>query len=87
MKQLFFATRNKNKIENMEYRLRDLDIKLITPYKTWVINRRYREFVQLRKNLESKNIKNLPKLPPRFFGIRFSILFGVFIGFSINCNF
>ena len=42
------------------------EIKLITPYKTWVINRRYREFVQLRKNLESKNIKNLPKLPPKF---------------------
>ena len=32
MKSLFFATRNKNKIENMEYRLRDYDIKLITPY-------------------------------------------------------
>lgn len=32
MKQLFYATRNKSKIENMEYRLRDLDIKLITPY-------------------------------------------------------
>ena len=42
------------------------EIKLITPYKTWVINRRYREFVQLRKNLESKNIKNLPKLPPKY---------------------
>lgn len=32
MKQLFYATKNKYKILNMEYRLKDLNIKLITPY-------------------------------------------------------
>ena len=41
------------------------EIKLITPYKIWIIHKRYSEFVQLRKELESKNIKNLPNLPPK----------------------
>ena len=41
------------------------EIKLFTPYKTWTIYKRYSEFVQLRKQLESKNLKNLPKLPPK----------------------
>ena len=41
------------------------EIKLYTPYKTWVIHKRYSDFVQLRKQLESKGIKNIPKLPPK----------------------
>jgi hypothetical protein len=41
------------------------EIKLNTPYKIWIIHKRYSEFVQLRKELESKNIKNLPTLPPK----------------------
>ena len=41
------------------------EIKLFTPYKTWTIYKRYSEFVELRKQLESKNLKNLPKLPPK----------------------
>lgn len=32
MKKLFYATKNKFKIQNMRYRLRHLDIQLITPY-------------------------------------------------------
>ena len=41
------------------------EIKLYTPYKIWIINKRYSQFVQLKKQLESKNVKNLPKLPPK----------------------
>ena len=41
------------------------EIKLYTPYKTWVIHKRYSDFVQLRKQLESKGVKNIPKLPPK----------------------
>ena len=41
------------------------EIKLYTPYKIWVIHKRYSQFDQLRKELESKNLKNLPKLPPK----------------------
>ena len=41
------------------------EIKLYTPYKTWIIHKRYNDFVQLRKQLESKGIKNIPKLPPK----------------------
>lgn len=32
MKKLFFATRNKYKIENMKDRLKDLDIEIVSPY-------------------------------------------------------
>ena len=39
------------------------EIKLYTPYKTWVIHKRYSDFVQLKKQLELKGIKNIPKLP------------------------
>lgn len=41
------------------------EIKLYTAYKTWDIHKRYSEFVELRKKLELKNIKNLPNLPPK----------------------
>ena len=41
------------------------EIKLYTPYKTWVIHKRYRDFVQLKKQLESRGVKNIPKLPPK----------------------
>ena len=41
------------------------EIKLYTPYKTWVIHKRYSDFVKLKKQLESKGIKNIPKLPPK----------------------
>lgn len=40
-------------------------IKLYTPYKIWTIHKRYSQFVQLREELESQNLKNLPKLPPK----------------------
>ena len=41
------------------------EIKLYTPYKTWVIHKRYSDFVQLRNQLESRGVKNIPKLPPK----------------------
>ena len=41
------------------------EIKLYTPYKSWTIHKRYKEFAQLFEQLESKNIKNLPQLPPK----------------------
>ena len=41
------------------------EIKLYTPYKTWVIHKRYSDFVQLKKQLESRGVKNIPKLPPK----------------------
>ena len=55
-KKLFF----KNSYELYE-------IRIYTPYKSWIIHKRYREFAQLGKKLESQNIKNLPKLPPKIF--------------------
>ena len=41
------------------------EIKLYTPYKTWIIHKRYNDFIQLREQLDSKGIKNIPKLPPK----------------------
>ena len=41
------------------------EIKLYTPYKTWIIHKRYNDFVQLREQLDSKHVKNIPKLPPK----------------------
>ena len=43
------------------------EIKIYTPYKSWTIHKRYSEFVQLKNQLESQNLKNLPKLPPKIF--------------------
>ena len=52
-----------NKLFKKNYIL--FEIKLYTPYKSWVIHKRYSQFVELRKQLVSKNIKNLPNLPPK----------------------
>ena len=41
------------------------EIKLYTPYKTWIIHKRYNDFAQLREQLDSKHVKNIPKLPPK----------------------
>ena len=41
------------------------EIKLYTPYKTWIIHKRYSEFAELKKKLEEKNVKNIPNLPPK----------------------
>ena len=41
------------------------EIKLYTSYKTWVIHKRYNDFVQLREKLNSLGVKNIPKLPPK----------------------
>ena len=41
-------------------------IKLFTPYKNWIIHKRYSQFVQLVKQLESQKIKNLPQLPKKY---------------------
>ena len=41
------------------------EIKLYTPYKAWIIHKRYNDFVQLREQLDSKHVKNIPKLPPK----------------------
>jgi len=43
------------------------EIRLYTPYKSWIIHKRYSEFVELKKKLEEKKIKNLPNLPPKLF--------------------
>ena len=45
------------------------EIKLYTPYKIWTAHKRYSQFLQLNKQLELKNIKNLPKFPPKLFFI------------------
>ena len=52
-----------NKLFSKNYIL--FEIKLYTPYKSWSTHKRYSQFEQLRKNLESKNIKTLPELPPK----------------------
>ena len=52
-----------NKLFKKNYIL--FEIKLYTPYKSWAIHKRYSQFAQLRKELVSKNIKNLPNLPPK----------------------
>jgi hypothetical protein len=52
-----------NKLFSKNYIL--FEIKLCTPYKSWSTHKRYSQFEQLRKNLESKNIKTLPELPPK----------------------
>ena len=54
---------NPNKLFKKNYVL--FELKLYTPYKAWIIHKRYSDFVQLRRKLESNNLKNLPKLPPK----------------------
>ena len=41
------------------------EIKLYTPYKTWIIHKRYSQFVELKKKLEEIKVKKLPNLPPK----------------------
>ena len=43
------------------------EIKLYTQYNSWIIHKRYSQFVKLRKELENLGIKNLPILPPKLF--------------------
>ena len=43
------------------------EIKLYTQYNSWIIQKRYSQFVKLRKELENQGIKNLPILPPKIF--------------------
>ena len=50
------------------------EIKLHTQYKSWVIYKRYSQFVNLRKQLKNQNIKNLPILPPKILFINESQL-------------
>ena len=52
-----------SKLFNKNYIL--FEIKLYTPYKSWLIHKRYSEFVELKKRLEEKNVKNIPNLPPK----------------------
>ena len=54
---------NPNKLFKKNYVL--FELKLNTPYKAWIIHKRYSDFVQLKKKLESNNLKNLAKLPPK----------------------
>ena len=41
------------------------EIKIYTPYKTWIIHKRYSQFVELKKKLEEIKVKKLPNLPPK----------------------
>ena len=43
------------------------EIKFFTRYKTWLVHKRYSQFVDLREQLISKKVKNLPKLPPKLY--------------------
>ena len=41
------------------------EIKLYTPYKTWIIHKRYSQFVELKKKLEEIKVKKLPIIQPK----------------------
>ena len=58
---------DENKYFNKSYVL--YEIKFFTRYKVWIINKRYNQFVELRNQLISKKIKNVPKLPPKLYFI------------------
>ena len=45
------------------------EIKLYSRYKTWLVHKRYSQFVELRDQLISKKAKNIPKLPPKLYFI------------------
>ena len=59
----FSVEEDSNKIFKKNYIL--FEIKIYTPYKSWVIFKRYSEFEQLKKQLDSKKLKNIPQLPPK----------------------
>ena len=42
------------------------EIKLLTPYKIWIIHKRYSQFAQLKKELELQGAENLPPLPKKY---------------------
>ena len=54
-----------NKYFNKNYAL--YLIKFFTRYKTWSVQKRYSQFIELRDKLLSKKIKNIPKLPPKLY--------------------
>ena len=54
-----------NKYFNKNYAL--YLIKFFTRYKTWSVQKRYSQFIELRNKLLSKKIKNIPKLPPKLY--------------------
>ena len=56
---------DENKYFNKNYAL--YEIKFFTRYKTWTLYKRYSQFVDLREQLISKKVKNLPKLPPKLY--------------------
>ena len=56
-----------NKYFNKNYAL--YLIKFFTRYKTWSVQKRYSQFIELRNKLLSKKIKNIPKLPPKLYFI------------------
>ena len=58
---------DENKIFNKQYAL--FEIKLFSRYKTWLVHKRYSQFVELRDLLISKKVKNVPKLPPKLYFI------------------
>ena len=56
---------DENKYFNKKYAL--YQIKFCTRYKTWSVQKRYSEFIELRDKLLLKKIKNIPKLPPKLY--------------------
>ena len=58
---------DENKIFNKQYAL--FEIKFFSRYKTWLVHKRYSQFVELRDLLISKKVKNIPKLPPKLYFI------------------
>ena len=58
---------DENKFFNKNYF--SYEIKLYTRYKTWTINKRYSQFIELRDQLLLKKINNIPKLPPKLYFI------------------
>ena len=56
---------DQNRLFNKSYAV--YEIKFFTRYKTWLVHKRYSQFVDLREQLISKKVKNLPKLPPKLY--------------------
>ena len=58
---------DQNKIFNKNYAL--FEIKFFSRYKTWLVYKRYSQFAELRDQLITKKVKNIPKLPPKLYFI------------------
>ena len=56
---------DESKYFNKSYAL--YQIKFCTRYKTWSVQKRYSQFIELRDKLLLKKIKNIPKLPPKLY--------------------